>query len=158
METKTQIIKKTIKKFASVALKYSASEELPVKVDETTVISTKEAHVIQAIGDNKNIGVTELGNFFAISKSAASQMVSKLESKGFIKKMRSQDNNKEINLILTELGKKAYTAHEQTHKKDNEFLLNKLSAFSLSQIATVSVMLESIEEIMDERLKKRMDE
>ncbi|MCB9481595.1 MAG: MarR family transcriptional regulator [Desulfobacteraceae bacterium] len=157
METKTQIIKNTIKKFASVALKYSASEELPIRVDENTIVSTKEAHVIQTIGDNKNIGVTELGNFFGISKSAASQMVSKLDSKGFIKKMRSEENSKEVNLVLTKLGEKAYKAHEQTHKNDSEYLVARLSTFSLSQIATLSVMLESIEEIMDERLKNRTD-
>ncbi len=157
METKIQIIKNTIKKFASVALKYSASEELPISVDETTIVSTKEAHVIQAIGDNEKIGVTELGNYFGISKSASSQMVSKLDSKGFIKKLRSEENNKEVNLVLTELGQKAYKAHEETHSSDNEYLLAKLSTFSLSQISTLSVMLESIEEIMDERLKDKME-
>jgi len=157
MDTKTQIIKSTIKKFASVALKYSSSEDLPISVDETTVVSTKEAHVIQTIGDNENIGVTALGDFFGISKSAASQMVSKLDSKGFIKKKRSEDNNKEVNLVLTELGRKAYKAHEETHRSDSDYLVAKLSMFSLSQIATLSVMLESIEVIMDQRLKDRVD-
>lgn len=154
MENKEEFIKNTIKKFALVASKYCESEELPIKVSSEIVISTKEAHVIQAIGDNEKIGVTDLGNFFGISKSAASQMVSKLSSRGFIKKMRSEINNKEVDLVLTVLGEEAYNAHENSHKKGRDYLVSKMSTFSLSQIATLLVMLECVEEIMEERLEE----
>lgn len=154
MENKEEIIIKTIKTFASVASKYCESENLPIRVDEKTLVSTREAHVIQAIGEGEDVGVTYLGKFFGISKSAASQMVSKLNTKGFIKKIRSETNNKEIKLVLTALGQKAFDAHEKTHKEDRQYLVSKMSTFSLSQIATLSVMLESIGEIMDERIDK----
>ena len=36
-----------------------------------------------------------------------------------------------------------------------EIFLNRLSAFSLSQIATISVLLEAIGGIMDERLSEK---
>lgn len=154
MENKEEIILNTIKKFASVASKYCESEELPIRVNDDLIISTREAHVIQAIGNTENLGVTDLGNYFGISKSAASQMVSKLTSRGFIKKMRSAENNKEVNLDLTGLGEEAYTAHENYHKKDRDYLVSKMKTFSLSQVTTLCVMLEAIEEIMEERIEK----
>jgi len=154
MENKKEIIKKTIKEFTKVASKYCLSEEFPIRVNEETIVSTKEVHMIQAVGDNENIGVTDLGKIFGISKSAASQMVSKLSSRGFMKKMRSDYNNKEVKIELTKLGQEAYEAHDKHHSKDLGYLISKMETFSLSQIATLGVMLESLDEIMDERIKR----
>ena len=152
METKEEFTKATIHKLLRIAKKYARIEGMPVPVGDGIEVSTAEAHTIQAIGEMKQMRVLDLATQFGISKSAASQMVNKLIKKGFLEKRQSVQNNKEFPISLTKLGWQAFDAHEEFHGKDMNELLNRLGAFDLSQIATVSVLLDAIGKVMDERL------
>ncbi len=61
-----------------------------------------------------------------------------------------------IQLSLTELGWLAFKSHEEFHGKDMPEVVKRLSAFSISQVATLSVLLETISGIMEKRLNKRL--
>ena len=152
METKEDFIKATIREFLRVAKLYSRIEDLPIAVNEDFEVTTREAHTIQAIGENENISVTDVANLFGTTKSAASQMVSKLAKKGCLKKEMSAHSNKEYELSLTPLGWKVFRAHEQFHGKDLIDLVERLGGFSFSQIATLSVLLEAIANVINQRL------
>ena len=158
MDDKTKIIKDLIGKFQATARKYCQSETSPIRVNEDVTVSTREVHMIQAIGDSKNIGVTELARVFGTSKSAASQLVSRLAKKEFLKKRPARANNKEVRLVLTELGWEAYKAHARIHRDDMAYLEGRLQTFSLSQIAVTAVMFEALDEIMAQRLAKQIRE
>ncbi len=155
MDTKEEIIRHAIQQLLQVARKYSRSEELPITVDEGFEISTAEAHTIQAVGEGEQVRVIDIAKRFGISKSAASQMVSKLIKKGFIEKKQSLENSKEYPLSLTKLGWRGFEAHKKFHGKDMEYLIKSLDSFSLSQISTISVLLEALGSVMDERLFKK---
>ncbi|OPY08113.1 MAG: MarR family protein [Syntrophaceae bacterium PtaB.Bin095] len=155
METKEELIKSAIQQLLRIARKYSRIEGLPVPVDGDIKITTAEAHTIQAVGEGEQVRVLDLATRFGITKSAASQMVAKLIRKGFLEKRQSPHNSKEFPLSLTALGWRAFHSHEQFHGKDWAELLERLSAFSLSQIATISVLLEAIGSVMDERLSEK---
>lgn len=152
METKKDLIKITIQQLLRVAKKYSRIEELPISVDEEIDITTAEAHTIQAVGEGDQMRVMDISNRLGITKSAASQMATKLIRKGFLIKEQSPHNSKEYPLSLTKLGWMAFNAHEKFHGKDMADLMNRLNSFSLSQISTISVLLESIGSVMDQRL------
>ena len=158
METKEDLIKTTIRKLLQIAKMYSHIEELPISVDKGLEITTREAHTIQAVGEREPISVTQLGAYLGITKSAASQMVSKLTQRNYLLKKQAVHSNKEYELFLTPLGWKAFKAHEQFHGKDMTDLVERLSAFSLSQIATLSVLLEALGSVMDQRLSNRSKE
>ncbi len=152
METKEDLIKDTIHALLRVAKMYARIEEMPISLDGDKEVTTREAHTIQAIGENEPMTVTGLAQYFGITKSAASQMVSKLAKKGFLLKNQSVQSAKEYELSLTSLGWLAFHAHEQFHGRDMTVLVERLSGFSLSQIATLSVMLEAIGSLMSRRL------
>jgi DNA-binding MarR family transcriptional regulator len=155
METKEDLIKTTIHDLLRIAKMYSRIEQMPVPIEEGMEVTTREAHTIQAIGKNEPMSVTQLASYFGITKSAASQMVSKLTKRSFLLKKQAAHSNKEFELSLTPLGWKAFRAHEQFHGKDLADLVERLSAFSLSQIATLSVLLEALGSVMDQRLSRR---
>jgi DNA-binding MarR family transcriptional regulator len=158
METKEELIDSTIRQLLRVAKKYARIEALPIPVDEGKEVTTAEAHTIQAVGEGEGMRVLDIATQFGITKSAASQMVAKLIRKGFLDKKRSPSNNKEFLLSLTEPGWKAFRAHERLHGKDKADLVERLSAFSLSQVATLSVLLEALGSVMDQRLAQREEE
>ncbi|CAN2046758.1 Regulatory protein MarR [Candidatus Magnetomoraceae bacterium gMMP-1] len=152
METKDDLIQIMCLKLLRIFNKHSQIETMKIHFDEAVEVTPKEIHTIQAIGKNKHINITGLGTHFGVSKSAASQIITKLVKKGFVKKELSLHSNKEFALSLTELGWKAFYAHEEIHEKHMTDLIKRLNAFSLSQIATTSVVLEVIENVVDERL------
>ncbi len=152
MDSKTNLIKTTIQELLRVARLQGRIEKLPIPVKDDLLVTTREAHTVQAVGEQERISITQLAAHFGITKSAASQMVSKLVNRGFIAKDQSVHSNKEFELSLTSLGWQVFKAHELFHGKDMAGLVTQLSAFSLSQIATLSVLLEALASVMDDRL------
>ncbi len=152
VETNEDFIKATIRQLLRFANKYSRIEKLPIPVDDDLEITTKEAHTIQAIGERKQMSVTDVANHFGVTKSAASQMVTRLENKGFLSKTQAPHSNKELDLSLTDLGWRAFRAHERCHGEDMAGLVKRLEAYPLQQVAILSVLLEAIDAVMDERL------
>ena len=63
------------------------------------VLYQSEAHLIQCIGQNDGITVTEASKLLKKTKSACSQMVKKLVGKNWVKQTRNQKNNREYNFI-----------------------------------------------------------
>jgi DNA-binding MarR family transcriptional regulator len=152
METKDDLILTALKQLLRVSAMLAQSEDLPITVEEGRVVTTREAHTIEAVGQREGMTVTEAANLFGVTKSAASQMISKLCDKGYLDKTPSPHSNKEFRLSLTPLGRKAYQAHEDLHGKDREALIQRLRAYSIDQVATISVLLEAIGEVLDQRL------
>lgn len=83
-------------------------------------ISCSELNVLKVLCEgekkDKKMNITELALSLDITKSAASQLVSKLEKKGFIKRKINLFDKKVNYIILTENAKKGY--EENTIKYD----------------------------------------
>jgi DNA-binding MarR family transcriptional regulator len=158
METKEELIKHAIQSLICIANLYERIEAMPIPVDGKGTISTREAHTIQGIGNEECLNVTQVAGHFDITKSAASQLVAKLEKKGFLVKKPAPHSNKEFEIVLTDFGWRAFRAHEHFHGKDMVSLVEQLNAFPLSQIATLSVLLEALGDVMKKRLSQHSDE
>ena len=150
METKDDLIMNAVRQFQRVATQYARSEELPIRVADGVEVTTREAHTIEVVGSRKQLSVTELATALGITKSAASQMVSRLCDKGFLEKRQAPHSNKEFQLTLTPLGQQAFEAHARFHGEDKE----RLRGFSMSQIATLTVLFEALGEVIDKRLSR----
>jgi DNA-binding MarR family transcriptional regulator len=152
MESKEEIVGKMSRELFRILNKHARLEAMPVSFDEGIKASHRELHAIQAIGENKKINITDLGTYFGVTKSAASQMAAKLVKKGFVQKEHSAHSNKELQLTLTDLGWRAFRLHEKFHGDHMADIVERLSVFSLSQIETASVLLDVLESVVDERL------
>jgi len=69
-----------------------------------------------------------------------------------VEKHYASHSNKEYRLRLTELGKEAFQLHKRVHGEHMAGMVARLETFSLSQIATVSVVIEVMESVVDERM------
>ena len=147
-------VKIVVGKLLRLLNKFARVEKLPIRIDGGIELTTKEVHTIQAIGEHKKINVTEVGAHFGVTKGAASQMVSRLVERGFVDKAVSAHSNKEFELTLTDLGWRAFRAHERFHGKDMDELVRQLQSFSPEQLQDVSSVLRLFETVMDKRLKE----
>ena len=157
METKEDLIKATIQQLLRITKMYARIETMAIPVEEGLEVTTREVHTIQAVGEHEQMSITQVAARFGITKSAASQMVAKLVNRGFLSKKQAIHSGKEFELTLTALGWKAFRAHERFHGKDMAKLVDRLSAFPISQIATLSVLLEALGGVMENRLSQHSD-
>lgn len=117
MEDKMKTTRDFITRFNRFINKFNELEKMPYNFGIDEMLYPSEIHTIQAIGNNNGINVTALAQRLGVTKGAVSQMITKLKNRGLISKMRSMDNNKEVLLILTAKGQKAFEGHERFHNE-----------------------------------------
>lgn len=144
MEKKTYSVYDFMNQFVRVVNKYSIIESQPLDFGTQELLHPSEIHFIEAIGKNKGNTVSELSQNFCITKGAASQMVSKLNKKGYVDKTVSAYSRKEIILTLTLKGKTAFSGHEKFHDEmDREFIEG--GSLGQEQLMELKAMLDKME-------------
>ena len=155
MESKEEIIKSLSRKILRILNKHAQLEARPASVNEKVAVTHRELHTVQLIGEKEQVNVTDVASDFGVTKSAASQMISKLVKKGLVTKEAAFHSNRETRLSLSDLGWEAYEIHERIHGEHMAEVVKRLNVFSLSQIAATSVLLEVLEGVVDERLSEK---
>lgn len=92
-------------------------DRIPRKYGTDIELYMSEMHTLDFIQKNEGTTVTNLADITKKSKSAITQLTNKLEKKGLIKKIRNDAYYKEVNLFLTESGKKTCTFHKSLDQK-----------------------------------------
>lgn len=85
-------------------------------------LSYVEIHLITAIHRNEGIHVTGLAEVLGVTKGAVSQVLMKLETKGYVLKERDQLNQSRFLLKLTPKGETAHRHHIEFHDKFDELV------------------------------------
>lgn len=154
METKEDLIKAFALQLMRISNIHARIEDHLIRFDEGVEMTPKEIHTIQAIGKHEQMNVTGVAAYFRVTKAAASQMVARLADKGFVRKEYVPHSNKELQLSLTELGWRAFHAHERLHEEHLADLVDRLGSFTLPQVATALTLLEVIENVLEDRMAK----
>ncbi len=90
-------------------------------------MSYKEVSYLSEIHIHKGISSVDLARKIGVTKSAVSQIISKMCSKGYVEKKKSNDDGRESNLFLTERIERVY--------EENDKILGKIFDESLSSIS-----------------------
>jgi len=81
-----------------------------------------EIHTIDFIGRHPELNISELAEEMGVTKSAASQIITKLNHKKLILKKRCK---KEVFVCLTEEGLRAFNGHKKYHETQNQYSVFK---------------------------------
>lgn len=85
-----------------------------------------EAHTLGFIRDQEGITVTKLARNTHRTKGGISKLISKLESKGLVKRVNEPNNKRTYRLYLTEDGEQACETHREYDRTYMLIMLNKL--------------------------------
>ena len=108
----------------------------------------KNQHVIKgAIHQNQPINLVGLSKVRGISRSAVTQMVSRLESKGLLIKVPNESNRQEMLLSLTRAGQKIYQVHQKQHAYLEKKVMAVLQAYPQDFLANLEAMMADLEKI-----------
>lgn len=152
MDNKNDSIQALTGRLMRIIGKHSRIEEMPIKTGMSTGLTAKEVHCLNAIAQQEGSNIKGIGDRLGVSKSAASQMIGKLEKRGFVRKEKAPENDKEIPTFLTEAGWEAIEAHKEFHERHLTTLLEQLTEFPETQLAVAAAILAVVEAVMDERI------
>jgi DNA-binding MarR family transcriptional regulator len=152
MDPKHDLVEHIVRRLRRIIDAHLRIEDLPVPVGPGVSLSTREVHCLTAIGDHEGANIKTVGDALGVTKSAASQMVTKLVARGFAVKRPANDNDKDICAFLTAEGWEAFRAHRDFHERHMDTLLHRLAGHSPEQLATVAEVLDQVEDVMHERM------
>lgn len=101
-----------------------------------------DIHLIETIGANEGINVTELARKHGITKSAVSQGVRKLEKRALLHRYQRPENRKEFLFALTEKGRTAFQAHRDFHRNVESWGIEVLAGFETAEAEGISKLID----------------
>lgn len=110
-----------------------------------------EVQIIDVMGNNPEINITELSNILGITKGTASPVVNTLAGRGYLKKLHASDDSRVVRLQLTEKGEVAWNGLE---KQAKEYASEYAREFTAAQWATFNNIIARLEAFVDNKLKK----
>ncbi len=115
-----------------------------------------EIFMIYTIKENEGISVTDLACKLEVTKGAVSQILKKLERKGFILKRQDASNQSRLNLSLTPKGEVAYINHNLKHRELEDGLRKILNKVSNENIDFLKTFLSAFENGMTQYKKDKI--
>jgi DNA-binding MarR family transcriptional regulator len=135
--------------------KYIRNEDIKRIYGIESLLTRKEIHTIEYIGEHPGINLKFLAEMQGVTKGAASQMISRLVKKGYIQRKDSPSSGAEISLYLTEKGDAAYAGHQEYHKHIGKIWRKLLENMSEETINEMEEFLGSFEKILDQEYENK---
>jgi DNA-binding MarR family transcriptional regulator len=141
-------------KFIRLAAKINEGMHRPHHFGTKELLYTSEIHIVDLIGRNPKINVSEVAERLGVQKSAIPKVIRKLVDKDLVVRSVPPQNRKMVQLELTELGWVAYRAHITYHETINRDLIDHFNHCSQEEMIFLDRILSEIEQGIDDILKQ----
>lgn len=122
-------------------------EENELRKSKFNDLTMREMHAIHAISMYDHKSASEVAKELHLTPGTLTAMVDRLVRKGYVKRLRSEDDRRVIRLGLTKKGRVIYRAHEAFHNMMVRSFLKDLDA---TEIKTIEKALWSLEQFLRE--------
>lgn len=92
-------------------------EEKALITNEFKNISVNDMHIIEAIGIHEPKNMTTVANALSVTVGTLTIAINNLVKKGYVQRVRSQEDRRVVLISLSETGEKAYYHHKSFHEK-----------------------------------------
>lgn len=112
------------------------------------VYTALEVHTVSRIEDHPGVSVTEIAEQTSRTKGAVSQIITKLEGKGLIRREKDPDNPRRVCLYVTPLGLELSKRHKQYDEENMGPVIDRLiSLFGYDAVEKhYQIMLDQIKQ------------
>ena len=128
---------------------YNSTQKRPHTYSGDLVLYPAQAHMIELIGDEEGITLSEIAAEYMITKGAVSQTVSFLEQKELIYRKPSEKGGRSVGLYLSERGRDVLSEHRELHSD----MIRRVGALA-EQLPPESVsVLEQIADVIESNIR-----
>lgn len=147
---KKKAAEKIVKLFIRLSNKYQALEKIPIDYGVGENLYHSERHLIDQIGDNPDLNITQLAKHVGVTKGAISQVVKKLENKHLVRRHKRGENEKEIFLEFTHIGTEIYRKHKKVHEQSISPLEKELGNHTAEEVQFLVEMFQWFDTFLDD--------
>jgi DNA-binding MarR family transcriptional regulator len=151
---KNHALSNLITSFIRNVNKYNEFNQKPYNPGGGHLIHPSEMHTLNSIATYDGLNISELGKKLGITKSAASQVVIKLENKGMLEKHFSPESNKSIFVTLTKTGEAIVRHFRSSQDEIFSLFTDALKKTDEDKILFIQQVFDSIEQNLDTKLGK----
>lgn len=102
-------------------------ERNPRQYGEAGILTPSEIHIVNIIGCGEGILMSELALRIGVTKGAITQIISRMEEKGFVRRNKHKIDARVVVVSLSEKGVLAYNVHHELHEEFCQKLYEQLS-------------------------------
>lgn len=102
-------------------------EEQAIRTEEYKNVTANDMHVIEAIGIDNPKNMTAVARELGVTTGTLTIAVNSLVKKGFVDRVRSEEDRRVVLVSLSEKGKEAYIHHEKFHDEMIDAVLERLT-------------------------------
>lgn len=103
-------------------------EEKALKKGEHQNLTINDIHVIDAIGEDGSKNMTSVAKALQVTTGTLTISVNSLVKKGYVDRVRSEEDRRVVLVSLTETGRHAHRAHKRFHEQMIERMTERLNA------------------------------
>ena len=118
-------------------------EERALITPEYKNISVNDMHIIDAVGIREQKNMSTVAKALNVTVGTLTIAVNNLVKKGYIQRMRSQEDRRVVLISLTETGEKAYHHHKDFHEK---MVLAALKGLNVEETEALTTALTKLQE------------
>jgi DNA-binding MarR family transcriptional regulator len=134
--------------------KFNLLEKNPRVYGKGLMVYPSQIRAIVAIGHKPGINVTELAKLLEVTKASASEVITKLQKSGLVRKTRDAGNNKEILLHITSACRVILEDVDRRHEKIFQDFTSILGELKETSYEVVIRVLKRFEFYLDEFLRE----
>lgn len=117
-------------------------EERALITPEYKDISINDMHIIDAVGIQQQKNMSTVARTLGVTVGTLTIAVNNLVKKGYIQRMRSQEDRRVVLISLTEKGEKAYRHHQNFHEKMVLAVLKDLNVEETESLTRALIKLQ----------------
>ena len=102
-------------------------EEKAIITEEFKDISNNDMHIIEAIGKEEPKNMSTIAKSLAVTVGTLTIAINNLVKKGYVSRVRSEEDRRVVLISLSEKGDKAYDHHKRFHEEMVEATLEGLN-------------------------------
>ncbi|MDD3204834.1 MAG: MarR family transcriptional regulator [Lachnospiraceae bacterium] len=105
----------------------SEIEERAIQTEEFKGVTTNDVHVIEAIGVGQAKNMSSVAKVLNVTMGTLTISVNSLVKKGYVQRVRSEEDRRVVLVSLTDSGKRAFEHHKKFHDKMIQAVIKELS-------------------------------
>lgn len=125
-------------------------EAAAIKQGECSDLSVTENHIIEAIGKNREMTMTEVAKDLEITVGTLTTAINRLIKKEYVERRRIEEDRRVVMIELTEKGTLAYKVHEKFHEEMIDHVLEELG------VSEEEVLISSLDKL-DKFFQKKLE-
>lgn len=102
-------------------------EEQSVRTEEYKDVTTNDMHVIEAIGIGEQKNMTTVAKALHVTTGTLTISINSLVKKGYVSRVRSEEDRRVVLVSLTDKGKGAFLLHQRFHEEMIESVAGQFS-------------------------------